>query len=258
MGPAEYDAAAIESLCRYSRPIQIISGYSNSMTISATASLGELVTEDSRRSRVLEKLGLDYCCNGADSLAVASAAAGLDIDQVIAALDLPDAPPASTPAGDTTGLAHDIVDTHHAYMWEEMPRLATLVEKVYRVHGERHPELEQVRDAFFRAVGALEPHMTAEERSVFPTIAKLEKGQPASGAATLNETLDALIDEHQQVGDLFHEIKSLTNNYTWPADGCNSYKMMLEGLREMELDLHEHIHKENNILFPAARRFVTA
>jgi regulator of cell morphogenesis and NO signaling len=228
------------------------------MTISAAASLGALVTEDSRRSRVLEKLGLDYCCNGADTLADASAAAGLDIDRVIAALSLPDAAPAQAPAGDNASLAHDIVDTHHAYMWEEMPRIAQLVEKVYRVHGERHPELEQVRDAFFRAVAALEPHMTAEERSVFPTIAKLEKGRPASGAATLNDTLDTMVAEHQVVGDLFHEIKRLTNGYTWPADGCNSYKMMLEGLNEMELDLHEHIHKENNILFPAARALVRA
>lgn len=230
------------------------------MPITATATLGDLVTEDSRRSRILEKLGLDYCCNGADSLSAAVAAAGLNIDDVITALDLPDAAPhteASRP-GNTTELAHDIVDTHHAYMWEEMPRLAGLVEKVYRVHGERHPELEQVHAAFFRAMSALEPHMTAEERSVFPTIAKLEKGRPASGAAELNTTLDRLVDEHQVVGDLFHEIKRLTGDYTWPADGCNSYKMMLEGLSAMELDLHEHIHKENNILFPAARTLVQA
>lgn len=227
------------------------------MPISATASLGDLVTEDSRRSRVLEKFGLDYCCNGADSLADASKAAGIDIDAVIAALDLPDVP-ASAPgtAGDNASLAHDIVDTHHAYMWEEMPRLAALVEKVYRVHGERHPELKQVHAAFFKAMSALEPHMTAEERSVFPTISKLEKGQPATGADVLSATLDRLVDEHQEVGDLFHEIKRLTGGYTWPADGCNSYKMMLEGLSEMELDLHEHIHKENNILFPAARKLV--
>lgn len=225
------------------------------MVISASASLGDIVTEDSRRSRILEKFGLDYCCNGADSLADASAAAGLDIDAVLAALDLPDAPPAgATGAGDSASLAHDIVDTHHAYMWEEMPRLAALVEKVYRVHGSRHPELEAVHTAFFKAMSALEPHMTTEERSVFPAISKLEKGQPASGAADLGATLDTLIDEHQVVGDLFHEIKRLTNDYTWPADGCNSYKMMLEGLNEMELDLHEHIHKENNILFPSARK----
>ncbi|MEO7124979.1 MAG: iron-sulfur cluster repair di-iron protein [Nakamurella sp.] len=228
------------------------------MPISTTASLGDLVTEDSRRSRILEKFGLDYCCNGADSLADASKAAGVDIDALISALDLPDAAQASaTAAGNNASLAHDIIDTHHAYMWEEMPRLSALVEKVYRVHGERHAELEQVHAAFFKAVAALEPHMTTEERSVFPTISKLEKGQPASSAADLPATLDKLVDEHQEVGDLFHEIKRLTNDYTWPEDGCNSYKMMLEVLSEMELDLHEHIHKENNILFPAARKLVS-
>lgn len=227
------------------------------MPVIATATLGDLVTEDARRSRILEKYGLDYCCNGGDTLADASAAAGLNLDEVTAALDLPDTPaPVSRAAGDNASLAHDIVDTHHAYMWEEMPRLAALVEKVFRVHGERHPELEEVHSAFFTAMAELEPHMTVEERSVFPTISKLEKGQRPQAADTLDETLDRLVDEHQVVGDLFHQIKQLTNDYTPPADGCNSYRMMLQGLDEMERDLHEHIHKENNILFPAARKLV--
>jgi regulator of cell morphogenesis and NO signaling len=232
------------------------------MPIAPTVTLGDLVTEDSRRSRILERFGLDYCCNGADTLADAAATAGLDVDVVIAALALSD-PAASTSRTASTpranaDLAHDIVDTHHAYMWEEMPRLAELVEKVYRVHGERHPELARVHDAFIEAVAALEPHMTTEERSVFPTIAKLEKGQPATLSGSLPESIDRLVAEHRVVGDLFHEIRTLTNGYTWPADGCNSYKMMLEGLQEMELDLHEHIHKENNVLFPQALRLVQA
>lgn len=232
------------------------------MAISATASLGTLVTDDFRRARVLEDLGLDYCCRGGDSLTDATAAAGLNIDDVIAALDLPAEPAqagqAAGPAGDSAALAHDIVDTHHAYMWEEMPRLAELVDRVHQVHGERHPELAEVHATFFEAIAALEPHMTAEERSVFPTIAKLEKGQAASGAATLDETLDRMVDEHQVVGDLFRSLKTLTHDYAMPEDGCASYRMMLDGLRAMELDLHEHIHKENNILFPAARKLVAS
>lgn len=230
------------------------------MPIAPTATLGDLVTEDSRRSRILEKLGLDYCCDGASTLAEATTAAGLNLDTVLAALTLPDdraVRPADTPRAQAD-LAHDIVDTHHAYMWEEMPRLAALVEKVYRVHGERHPELARVRDAFFAAVAALEPHMTAEERSVFPTISRLERGQTSTNAESLAAAIDTLVAEHQVVGDLFHEIRSLTNGYTWPADGCNSYRLMLEGLSEMELDLHEHVHKENNILFPAARALADA
>ena len=229
------------------------------MSIAATATLGDLVTEDSRRSRILEKFGLDYCCNGADTLASAAAAAGLDVAALAAALDLPDPAPRPQSGPTVTGdLAHDIVDTHHAYMWEEMPRLAALVEKVHRVHGERHPELSRVHDAFVDAVAALEPHMTTEERSVFPTISKLEKGQPTGHTDSLPGAIGQLIAEHQAVGDLFHEIRTLTNDYTWPADGCNSYRMMLEGLQEMELDLHEHVHKENNILFPTALKMVHA
>ncbi len=229
--------------------------YRELMSIDATATLGTLVTEDSRRSRVLEKLGLDYCCNGQDTLAKAASDAGLDVDDVIAALHLPDtAPVAAETPGDSAALAHDIVDTHHAYMWEEMPRLAALVEKVYRVHGHRHPELEQVHEAFFAAMSALEPHMTTEERSVFPTISKLEKGRPVTAPRPIGEVLDTLEAEHRVVGDLFKQMNSLTEGYTCPADGCNSYRMMMEGLQEMEIDLHEHIHKENNILFPAARK----
>lgn len=232
------------------------------MTISASSALGELVIEDFRRSAVFESLGLDYCCNGGDTLAEAAAAAGLELDDVIAALDLPAVPTptagATGTAGDSTTLAHDIVDTHHAYMWEEMPLLAELVERVHQVHGERHPELAEVHATFFRAIAALEPHMTAEERSVFPTIAKLEKGQPAPGAATLDATIDRMVDEHQVVGDLFRSLKTLTGDYAVPADGCASYRMMMDKLRAMELDLHEHIHKENNILFPAARKLVAS
>lgn len=228
------------------------------MPVDTAATLGDLVTEDPRRSRVLESHGLDYCCDGAQTLAAASTKAGLDMTTIAAALDLGDDTPAAhaTKSGNNAELAHDIVDTHHSYMWEEMPRLAALVKKVHEVHGERHPELEAVHEAFDKAVAALEPHMTSEERQVFPTISKLEKGQQPRGAETLDATLDQLVAEHVFVGDLFKEIGRLTGGYRAPADGCNSYTMMLEGLAEMELDLHEHIHKENNILFPAARTLV--
>lgn len=227
------------------------------MPVDTAATLGDLVTEDSRRSRVLEKFGLDYCCDGHQTLAAASSKAGLDMTEIAAALDLADeAPAAPAKAGNNAELAHDIIDTHHSYMWEEMPRLAALVDKVHRVHRERHPELAAVHEAFDKAVAALEPHMTSEERSVFPTISKLEKGQRPSGADTLDATLDQLVAEHVFVGDKFKEINRITDGYAMPADGCNSYRMMLEGLQEMEHDLHEHIHKENNILFPAARTLI--
>lgn len=222
------------------------------MTVDTNATLGDLVTEDPRRSRVLEKFGIDYCCNGQRALVDATSAAGLDLDVVTKALDLPD--PTPTPGGhealENAVLAHDIVDTHHAYMWEEMPRLQALVDKVDTVHGERHPELAGVRAAFTDAVTALDPHMTTEERVVFPAISRLEKTQALSAFGSFAAPIQELRDEHDAVGRLFKQLRSLTADYAVPADACNSYRAMLQGLEEMELDLHEHIHKENNILFP--------
>ncbi|ROR54083.1 regulator of cell morphogenesis and NO signaling [Luteococcus japonicus] len=226
------------------------------MKADTNATLGALVTQDPRRARVLEKHELDYCCNGQRTLAEAAAAAGLDAEQVAATLDLPEAPaapdaPGSVPLANAT-LAHEIVDTHHAYLWEEMPRLQALVAKVQGVHGQNHPELTRVREAYEEAVADLEPHLTKEERVLFPAISKLEKAQApvAFPFGTLANPIRQMLAEHDVVGDLFKEIRQLTGGYTAPDDACNSYRAMLTGLEEMELDLHEHIHKENNILFP--------
>lgn len=224
------------------------------MQVDTSATLGDLVTEDPRRSRILEQFGIDYCCNGQRSLTDATSDAGLDLDELVRALDLPDR--ATVAAGaDQSGrgnavLAHDIVDTHHAYMWEEMPRLQALVDKVHTVHGDRHPELAEVRAAYTEAVAALDPHMTTEERVVFPAISRLEKAQALTAFGSFVEPVAQLRAEHDTVGTLFKEIRSLTDGYAPPGDACSSYRAMLKGLEEMELDLHEHIHKENNVLFP--------
>ncbi len=213
--------------------------------------LGDLVTADSRRARVLERFGIDYCCNGHRSLTEAAGEAGLDVAEISAALTFADPAPVSTAQTLEQGaLAHDIVDTHHAYMWEEMPRLQALVDKVHSVHGESHPELARVREAYTTAVTELEPHMTTEERKVFPAISKMEKTRAPLESGSLAGPIEQLRREHDAVGDLFKEINALTDGYAVPEDSCGSYRAMLEGLKEMELDIHEHIHKENNVLFP--------
>lgn len=221
------------------------------MTVEKNTPLGDLVTADPRRSRILEALGLDYCCNGHRSLAEAATAAGLDVDDVAAALELPGVSPAQTSSQPraNSALAHDIVDSHHAYMWEEMPRLQALVEKVHGAHGDRHPELAEVQATYRQAIAALDPHMTQEERVVFPAITRMEKSGPST-AGSLTGPIQQLRDEHETVGNLFKQIRILTSSYAVPEGACNSYRAMLTGLEEMELDLHEHIHKENNVLFP--------
>ncbi|WEV77512.1 iron-sulfur cluster repair di-iron protein [Janibacter cremeus] len=223
------------------------------MAVATTATLGDLVAEDPRRSRVLEQLGLDYCCNGQRPLEEAARTAGLDLADISARLDLPGEPPAVV-AGDLemAALAHDIVDTHHAYTWEEMPRLQALVDKVAGVHRERHPELAVVKELYGRVVAELEPHMTREERVIFPAISRLEKTQAPVrlSSGDFSDALRELIAEHDVVGDLLSRIHELTDGHTPPQDACNSYRAMLTGLAELEHDVHEHVHKENNLLFP--------
>lgn len=219
------------------------------MSVVVSATLGDLVIEDQRRARVLEKLGLDYCCNGHRTLGEALAEAGLDQHEVIEALQLPDAAGEQPDAPrHNAALAHDIIDTHHAYMWQEMPRLQALVDKVAKVHGAAHPELAELRATFVEAVAELDPHMTKEERVVFPAISRMEKS--GTVPAGLQAQLRELRDEHEVVGDLLKKMSGLTDGYHVPDDACASYRAMLAGLQEMQSDLYEHIHKENNILFP--------
>ncbi|WP_420174281.1 iron-sulfur cluster repair di-iron protein [Luteococcus sp. OSA5] len=225
--------------------------------IATSTTLGDLVAQDMRRARILEQYGLDYCCNGQRSLAQAAETAGLDADRLAHELDLPEAP-ADQPAQPlaNAALAHDIVDTHHAYLWQEMPRLQALVDKVFQVHGEKHPELARVREAYTAAVADLEPHLTKEERVLFPAISKLEKAQApvAFPFGSLANPIRQMMSEHDVAGDLFKEMRELTDGFTPPEGACNSYRAMLTGLDEMERDLHLHIHKENNVLFPQVLR----
>lgn len=222
-----------------------------SVTVDIDALLGDLVAEDPRRSRVLEKFGLDYCCHGQRPLGQAARQSGLDAAEVAAALDLGE----NTEAGarayprENAALAHDIVDVHHAYMWAEMPQLAQLIDTVYRVHAERHPELAELQAVFTEAVEALEPHMSTEERVVFPAISRFEK-DPSAIAESFAEPISQLRAEHEEIGRMFKTLRSLTDGYAIPEDACASYQAMLSRLQEMERDLHEHIHKENNVLFP--------
>lgn len=223
------------------------------MTIAPTTTLGDLVTEDPRRSRVLDEFGLDYCCGGQATLADACAAQGLDTQQVAEALDLPDRGPAPEwQKLSLADLARHVVDTHHTYLWRELPRLQMLVEKVADVHGERHPELAQVRADYSLLAEDLAAHLTKEERILFPGVLQLTEGDPDSlGGLRLSNPISQMLNEHDVAGDILRRLRETTRDYAMPEDGCASYQAMLAGLEEMEADLHEHIHKENNVLFPA-------
>ena len=217
--------------------------------------LAELVTADPRTARVLEGHGLDYCCGGRRTLADACSEAGVDPAVVVEALT------AASPQGapDWAAMAPaELVDhleaTHHAYLHTEFDRLNALAAKVASVHGGRHPELLEVQATYAELRADLEPHLMKEERVLFPLIRELEA---SSGAAAPHcGSLEAgpirvMMLEHDRAGELLAELRRLTNGYEVPDDGCASYRALYEGLAVLEADTHLHVHKENNVLFPA-------
>jgi len=225
------------------------------MSIDTSTTLAELVTANPDRVRTLEAFDLDYCCHGQRDLAAAAAEAGADIDQVVAALAAVDgrrAPEQPDWASlDVATLLEHIVAVHHAYLRDELPRLVRLGDKVRSVHGERHTELGVVVDTLDELVSALEPHLDFEERELFPRITALAAGD---GPIDLTDVLD----DHEAVGSLLDQLRAATDEFRTPADGCNSFRLFYDGLAGLDADTRLHVHKENNLVFPALRRLPAA
>jgi regulator of cell morphogenesis and NO signaling len=220
--------------------------------------IGQLVADRPARSRVFDHHGLDYCFGGKRTIEDACTRRGIDPDPVLAELEALDAEvvPQDDPiAGmSMTELADHIEETHHAYLRSELPRLTRLVDKVTAVHGETHGWLEEVRSVYAGLVAELEPHMMKEEQILFPMIRDIER--PGSGRAvhcgTIENPIRVMEHEHDNAGQALERLRTLTNGFAIPEGACNSFRAMLDGLETLEADLHNHIHKENNVLFVRA------
>ena len=220
----------------------------------------EIAVEMPQATRVFEKLGIDYCCGGAKSLEQACAAANLNVRQVLQSLETADKPASERDwnSGELGALIEHIVGTHHNYVKSEVPRLDALIAKVCGVHGKNHPELLEAQSVF-RALGAeLSTHLMKEENILFPYINRMEEtvlsGQPSPRPpfGSVGNPIHMMLMEHDSAGEALRELRRLTNDYAAPADACISYQTLYRALLEFEADLHQHIHLENNILFPRA------
>jgi regulator of cell morphogenesis and NO signaling len=215
-------------------------------------------------TRIFEQLGLDYCCGGGRTLLDACEKLKVPVNEVVRSLE---AAEYSVNPGDKvrdwqteslTGLSAHIVDTHHVFTKQELARLEKLFDKVCSRHGENHPELAELRGAFEHAKQDLIPHMLKEEQVLFPYIARMEeavseqRAVPAPFFVTVQNPVRMMMMEHDTVGDLLTQMRRITGNYTTPDDACISYQTLYQALQELEADLHQHIHLENNILFPRA------
>ena len=229
--------------------------------IDESMTLAEAVDRFPQLASEFEERGLDYCCGGGRTIGEACKQIGLDPQAMVAELATVTA--TAEPSEWTTMPADVLVDhieaTHHRYLWDELPRVAKLVDKIVMVHGERHPELVETALCFSQVQADLEPHLAKEERVLFPMIREFaaSAGAPSFHCGSLHNPISVMLSEHDAVGDLLAKLRRLTNDYTPPSDGCATYAACFAAMAEIEADTHLHIHKESNVLFPLVLRLET-
>lgn len=230
-------------------------------TIDPQATVGQIVTERPARSHVFETLQIDYCCGGKLPLSEACRKRGLDtqavIDRILTAdakEDQYDSMTVDVDAMSLTELADHIEREHHAYLRAELPRLDGITEKVQRVHGEKDPRLADVRNAFCALRDEMTSHMMKEEQILFPMIRQLEQpeSRPSFHCGSISNPIRQMEAEHDQAGEALAIMRAATDDFNPPEWACNTYRAMLDGLAHLERDMHQHVHKENNVLFAKA------
>ncbi|GAB3558949.1 iron-sulfur cluster repair di-iron protein [Spirosoma fluminis] len=229
---------------------------------ASAITVGEIVADDIRTAEVFKQTGIDFCCNGKRTLAAACQQAEVAVETVLDALhQLQTTERLPTERFDEWNLdflADYILNVHHGYLYKNLPLLEELAIKVSTKHGDRYPGLKVVRQLVEELKADLLAHLHKEEIALFPFIKQsvAARRSPESMSdvqlLSLKAPIDCMEHEHDSAGVLLYQLKELTNNYIPPVDACNSHRLLLSKLAELETDLMQHIHLENNILFPKA------
>lgn len=235
----------------------------NDPTVPEAMALGELVRDQPAAATLFERLGLDFCCGGAQTLEEACTERGLDATTVMVMLDSLAATPETVPSTEhdlsgasITEICDHIVTAHHDRLRSSFETLTELVEKVVRVHGPDHPELAELDRRFATMRDDLIDHAEREEKDLFPVCRELDLGDdPVSFNAGM---LELLMDDHQATGAELAAIRGTCLDYDPDKAFCGTHRQMLKNLHEFELDTHQHVHEENNILFPMVRERLAA
>ena len=233
------------------------------MTLTINKNVRDYAIETPQTIPVFEKLGIDYCCGGNRPLEEACAAANLNLDEVLrsleAALALPVRPSdRELRAGSLSELISHIVKTHHVYVRAQIPEIERLLEKVYTKHGANHPELAHIRSVFHGLGQELTTHLMKEENILFPYMERMEESvvqqepilPPPFG--TVANPVRMMQHEHDDAGTALRALREASKQYAPPPDACTSFQALYTALENFEKDLHQHIHLENNVLFPRA------
>lgn len=236
------------------------------MEIAENQIIGELVAQNYKTASIFKKFKIDFCCNGNRTISEACDRKNLDPNVLIKELK------------DTTKITEQNIDfnsweldlladyiekTHHRYVISKIEEIKPYLNKVVKVHGDHNPELKEIEVLFNQSAQELTHHLQKEEMILFPFIrnmvsAKIEnKPLLTPHFGTVENPISMMKNEHQNEGERFEKISELSNNYTPPTHACNTYKVTFALLKEFEDNLHQHIHLENNILFPKAIKLET-
>lgn len=233
------------------------------LSITPERTIGSIVAEDYRTAAVFNNNGIDFCCKGGRTVAEVCQARG--IDQAVLEGELQEALARDGGLADDprhwplSRLIEHIERVHHRYVESRSTTLLQFLDKLCKVHGDRHPELFDIQREFQECAGAMAAHMKKEELILFPFINQLERSElhgttlPTPGFGVVQGPISMMEHEHDMEGERFRRIAALSKDYTNPPDGCTTYGTAYAMLREFEEDLHRHIHLENNILFPRAK-----
>lgn len=219
------------------------------MTVTTEMPVGEIASNFPLATRVFARHKIDFCCGGGAPLQKACEKRGLNVDEILVEINSElEGTQDATKWNDAplTDLIEHIVSNYHASLREELPRLEMMAKKVNAVHGDKDPErLQAIETVFCEMKEELLSHMMKEEQILFPMIAN-GQGANASGPVSVME------HEHDSAGDALRKLRELTNDFTPPEGACNTWRALWHGLAALEQDTHQHIHLENNILFPRA------
>jgi len=225
--------------------------------IDPKASIGQLVADRPSRSRVFERLRIDYCCGGRITLEEACRTLGIQIrhatdllEQCDALIPAADADRVAAATMSLSCLADHIEHTHHAHLRDELPRLVQLAARVSHAHGAREPHLHDLHAEMDRFAKDMFSHMDKEERVLFPAIRSLDRGERPS--IPLASAIAMMEQEHSEAGDSMERMRMATSDFVPPSGACASYRALLSGLEQLVLETHVHVHKENGVLFPRA------
>ncbi|MFZ4622574.1 MAG: iron-sulfur cluster repair di-iron protein [Bacteroidota bacterium] len=227
-----------------------------------TLSIKDIVVQNFHAAAVFEKYSLDFCCRGGKTVHKACEEKKIDPQVVFAELSVleseQDASGMRYTEWEPDFLVNYIIQNHHAYVRKMIPVLYAHTQKIAAVHGSNHPELNKIALHFENVAVEMQQHMIKEEQMLFPFITALHKAQttnqpaPVPHFGSVQNPIRMMEQEHEHAGDEMYAIRELSNNYSVPEDGCTTYRVTFQELRDFEMDLHRHVHLENNVLFPKA------